>query len=202
MFATSFPISCPALSRNRAALAIGVLVFGLATLAQPTFAQAAAPAGAATTLSHASGNKLTLDEVHKRLAAKGITVTETEVRGLLLEAEGYDSSGREVEVGFDRSTGKELYTHYDDEPVRPTPAPQAAAPAAVTPGKPAAAADTGKRLSLTDIQHLAQKQGVTQVTKMKVKGLIVEVKGYDKAGRKLKLKFNRTNGQLLDREMD
>lgn len=58
-------------------------------------------------------NVLSVGEIESRLGAQGIKVKEIEVRDLLVEVEGYDAQGREVEVVLDRRSGEMLAHEYD-----------------------------------------------------------------------------------------
>lgn len=58
-------------------------------------------------------NLLSLGEIESRLAAEGIKIKEIEVRDLLLEIEGYDAQGREIELVVDRRTGETLSHKFD-----------------------------------------------------------------------------------------
>ena len=76
-----------------------------------------------------------------------------------------------------------------------------ATPAAVAP--PAGAAATGARtmLSLTDIEKVANAQGL-RVTELEVKDNVVEVEGRDSGNREVKLLVDRRSGEILSRRFD
>jgi hypothetical protein len=62
----------------------------------------------------APANLLSLGEIESRLAAEGIKIKEIEVRDLLLEIEGYDAQGREIDLVIDRRTGETLSHKFDN----------------------------------------------------------------------------------------
>ncbi|MGH8178353.1 MAG: PepSY domain-containing protein [Steroidobacter sp.] len=63
----------------------------------------------------AAGEKtLSVAELESRVQAQGIKLTEMEIEGLLLEVEGRDAEGREVELVLDRRTGEILSKRFDD----------------------------------------------------------------------------------------
>lgn len=72
-------------------------------------AQAAPPQPAVTT----PANLLSLGEIESRLNSQGIKIREIEVRDLLLEIEGFDAQGREIEIVVDRRTGETLSHKFD-----------------------------------------------------------------------------------------
>lgn len=75
-----------------------------AALAQtPPANRAAAPA-----------NVLGLGEIESRLSAEGIKIKELKVRDTVLEIDGYDAQGREIDLVVDRSTGKIVSRKFDD----------------------------------------------------------------------------------------
>lgn len=76
-----------------------------------------------------------------------------------------------------------------------------ATPAAVA--SPAGAAATGARtmLSLTEIEKVANAQGV-RVTELEVKDNVVEVEGRDSSNREVKLLVDRRSGEILSRRFD
>ncbi|MDA5193912.1 PepSY domain-containing protein [Govanella unica] len=64
-----------------------------------------------------------------------------------------------------------------------------------------AEAQATKTLSLSDLEARVRAQGV-QIKELKVKGLILEVEGYNKDGRKVKLLLDRRSGDVLARKLD
>ena len=72
-------------------------------------AQTAPPQPAVTT----PANLLSLGEIESRLNSQGIKIREIEVRDLLLEIEGFDAQGREIEIVVDRRTGETLSHKFD-----------------------------------------------------------------------------------------
>ena len=55
-----------------------------------------------------SAELLSLGEIESRLTAQGITIKEIELRDLVVEIEGYDANGHEVELLVDRRSGEIL----------------------------------------------------------------------------------------------
>ena len=84
----------------RAVIAAPLLIFAGLSLAQT---QAQAPAGA-----------LSVAEIESRVVAQGISIEEIELRDSVVEIEGRDASGREVELLLDRRTGEILSRKFDD----------------------------------------------------------------------------------------
>lgn len=80
---------------------------GIGTVLAQT--QTASPQPAATT----AANLLSLGEIENRLGSQGIKIREIEVRDLLLEIEGFDAQGREIEIVVDRRTGETLSHKFD-----------------------------------------------------------------------------------------
>jgi hypothetical protein len=62
----------------------------------------------------AAENVLSIAEIESRLTAQGIKVEEIEVRDLVAEVEGRDSTGREIDLVVDRRTGEILSRKFDD----------------------------------------------------------------------------------------
>lgn len=56
---------------------------------------------------------LSLAEIESRLQAQGISVEEMEAEGLLVEVEGRDAEGREIELKIDRRNGEVLARKYE-----------------------------------------------------------------------------------------
>lgn len=73
-------------------------------------------------------NLLSFSEIESRLSTQGIKIKEVEVRDVLLEVEGYDANGREVELIVDRRNG-DILSHLFDKSWR-APGAAPAAPAA------------------------------------------------------------------------
>ncbi|HET9448650.1 MAG TPA: PepSY domain-containing protein [Steroidobacteraceae bacterium] len=86
---------------NRPLLAGVLALMSLAAGAQ----QASTPAAPATVLS--------LGEIESRMTAEGITIREIEVRDSVVEVEGRDAQGREVELLVDRRNGEILSRKLD-----------------------------------------------------------------------------------------
>ncbi|HEY6642056.1 PepSY domain-containing protein [Povalibacter sp.] len=87
----------------RTAVLAGVLVVtGGVALAQT---QTTTPVEAADVLSIA--------DIESRLVAQGIRIEEIELRDLVVEVEGRDANGREVELLVDRRTGEILSREMD-----------------------------------------------------------------------------------------
>lgn len=61
----------------------------------------------------AADNLLSMSDIESRLSAQGIKVREVEVRNVVLEVEGYDADGREVELLVDRRNGEILSHQFD-----------------------------------------------------------------------------------------
>lgn len=57
---------------------------------------------------------LSLAEIENRATQRGLRVEEIEIEGRLVEVEGRDAQGREVELIFDRYTGEVLSEKFDD----------------------------------------------------------------------------------------
>lgn len=55
-----------------------------------------------------TAGSMSLDEIERRVTAQGLSVTEIEVKGLLVEVEGYDAQGRKVKQVLDRRSGEVL----------------------------------------------------------------------------------------------
>jgi len=62
----------------------------------------------------APGELLSLGEIEARLAAQGVKIKDIEVRDKVLEIEGYDEQGREIELVVDRRTAEILSRRFDD----------------------------------------------------------------------------------------
>jgi len=60
------------------------------------------------------GELLSLGEIETRLATQGVKIKEIEVRDKVLEIEGYDAQGREIELVVDRRTAEILSRRFDD----------------------------------------------------------------------------------------
>ena len=87
----------PAFRTIRAVLCAGLLgVAGLAIAQAP-----AAPAPSTNAV-------LSIAEIESRVVAQGITIREIELRDLVVEIEGHDANGREVELLVDRRSGEIL----------------------------------------------------------------------------------------------
>lgn len=56
----------------------------------------------------ATAGVLSLGEIESRLTSQGIEIREIELRDLVVEVEGRDAQGREVELIVDRRTGEIL----------------------------------------------------------------------------------------------
>lgn len=91
----------------------GVAVFAAAILAVGAVAALAQTPPASKAAEAAPANVLSLGEIESRLAAQGVKVKEIEVRDLLVEVEGYDAQGREVEIVIDRRSGETLSHRFD-----------------------------------------------------------------------------------------
>ena len=63
---------------------------------------------AQTPAATAPAEVLSLAEIESRVTAQGITILELEVRDLVVEVEGRDANGREVELLVDRRNGEIL----------------------------------------------------------------------------------------------
>jgi hypothetical protein len=85
------------------AVAAAIVTDGAATLA---FAMDPAPEVEAPLLG--------LMDVESRLTAQGIRVTEMEVHDKVVEVEGYDAQGREIELIVDRRNAEILSRKFDD----------------------------------------------------------------------------------------
>lgn len=171
-----------------AAAAVGLM---LVALACQTPALAATPTGAydapTTSQPASTENSLTLAQLRQRAAALGITqVKEMKVKGSLVKIKGYDQQHRKVKVTLDGHTGDVLYRHARSH---------AYGSAASTP--PAAT----NTLSLPQLEKRATAQGI-QVKEMKVKGLLLDVEGYDKQHREVDMTLDRRTGQVLYRGFD
>lgn len=99
------------LSRAAAVAAVLIAAAGLGVASAQTapVEKPAAKSAAATPVK-----LLSLSEIESRLSAEGIKVREVEVRDLLLEVEGYDADGREIEVMVDRRSGEILSRRFDE----------------------------------------------------------------------------------------
>ena len=86
----------------RAALATTVL----AAVGGIAIAQTSAPATPA--------NVLSIADIESRLSAQGISIKEIELRDLVVEVEGREANGREVELLVDRRNGEILSREQDD----------------------------------------------------------------------------------------
>jgi uncharacterized membrane protein YkoI len=87
----------------RRLMMIAVYVLISANLAQAQTAQPPAPADA-----------LSIAEIEAQLVAQDIHIEEIELRDLVVEVEGRDAAGREVELVLDRRTGAVLSRKFDD----------------------------------------------------------------------------------------
>jgi len=100
--------------------AVGAALFstvGVATLAMaqtPPAAQSASQAANNVRTPNDGGYVdtsvpvLSLAEIESRVTAKGLTVKELEVEGLIVEVDAYDAQGRKVELKMDRRSGEIL----------------------------------------------------------------------------------------------
>jgi len=95
----------------RALLAASIVTCGAAGLA---LAQEAPTQPAAPAIAEAAANFLSLTDIESRLTSQGIRVTELEVKGSVLEVEGYDSNNREIELIVDRRNAEILSRQFDD----------------------------------------------------------------------------------------
>jgi uncharacterized membrane protein YkoI len=86
---------------NRPLLAGVLALMSLSAVAQ----QAATPA--------ANNPVLSLGEIESRLTAEGIKIDEIDLRDSVVEVEGRDAEGREVELLVDRRTGEILSRKLD-----------------------------------------------------------------------------------------
>lgn len=77
-------------------------LLGVSALAATASAQAFQEAQIST------AGSMSLDEIERRVSAQGLNVTEIEVKGLLVEVEGYDAQGRKVKQVLDRRSGEVL----------------------------------------------------------------------------------------------
>jgi len=102
------------ISISRAALLAAVLatVGGLGLVHAQS--QAQTPSQTPSTSATAPGQLLSLGEIETRLSSQGIKIKEIEVRDKVLEIEGYDSQGREIELVVDRRTAEILSQRFDD----------------------------------------------------------------------------------------
>jgi hypothetical protein len=94
-------INRPLLATWSAALA-GALAF----MSVPAGAQQASPPAARSPV-------LSLSDIESRLTAEGITIREIELRDAVVEVEGRDAQGREVELLVDRRNGEILSRKLD-----------------------------------------------------------------------------------------
>lgn len=79
-----------------------------------TLAFMSLPAGAQqASQPEASSTVLSLGEIESRLTAQGITIREIELRDAVVEVEGRDAQGREVELLVDRRSGEILSRKLD-----------------------------------------------------------------------------------------
>jgi hypothetical protein len=93
---------------NRPPLAAWTAAFAgaLAFMSVPAGAQqASTPA--------ASSPVLSLGDIESRLTAQGITIREIELRDAVVEVEGRDAQGREIELLVDRRSGEILSRKLD-----------------------------------------------------------------------------------------
>jgi hypothetical protein len=92
------------------------IVVVAAAAAAATFLALAVPAVALSAQPDpaAGVETLSLAEIESRLQAQGIRVEELEVEGLLVEVEGRDAEGREIELKIDRRNGEVLARKYED----------------------------------------------------------------------------------------
>ena len=98
------------ISVSRAALLAAVLATAGGLGLVHAQSQAQTPPASAT----APGQLLSLGEIETRLSSQGIKIKEIEVRDKVLEIEGYDSQGREIELIVDRRTAEILSQRFDD----------------------------------------------------------------------------------------
>jgi uncharacterized membrane protein YkoI len=78
------------------------------------FSQAYGQTPSAATGPAAQQKLLSLGEIESRLAQQGVKMKEIEIRDKVLEIEGYDEQGREIELVVDRRTGEILSRRFDD----------------------------------------------------------------------------------------
>ncbi|SRR5690554_2317071 len=79
------------------------------------FSQAYGQTPPPATASPAAQEKLlSLGEIESRLDQQGVKMKEIEIRDKVLEIEGYDEQGREIELVVDRRTGEILSRRFDD----------------------------------------------------------------------------------------
>lgn len=57
---------------------------------------------------------LSLTEIEAQLAAEGVKISDIELRDLVVEIEGHDAEGREIELVVDRRNGQTLSRRFDD----------------------------------------------------------------------------------------
>ena len=106
------------MSMNRSHLPYAILAALTLSAAPPlVFAADADPAPVArpeTAAPPAATPKLLgLTEIESQLAAQGIRVKEMEVHDKVLEVEGYDAQGREIDLIVDRRSGEILSRKLD-----------------------------------------------------------------------------------------
>ncbi|MEX2050576.1 MAG: PepSY domain-containing protein [Steroidobacteraceae bacterium] len=77
----------------------------LAVAAQPSPVATGSPTGTPM---------VSLTEIETRLAAEGVKIREMELREFVVEIEGHDAEGREIELVVDRRSGETLSRRFDD----------------------------------------------------------------------------------------
>jgi hypothetical protein len=101
-------------NRRRTAALVAVLAaagsLGIAVAQTEAVSKPAAPATAMQ-----PANLLSLSEIESRLSARGIKIKEIEARDLVLEVEGYDAQGRELDLIVDRRNGEVLSQRFDND---------------------------------------------------------------------------------------
>ncbi|MFC3052517.1 PepSY domain-containing protein [Kordiimonas pumila] len=93
---------------------VTALILGVGIHSSVAFAHDKHQSSAANEYVAAASNTLSLTDLQAVVTNKGITSTEIKVKGLLLEIEGYDTAGREVELMLDRRSGDIMHFEYDD----------------------------------------------------------------------------------------
>lgn len=89
---------------------------GLSLIALAAAAVAGIAVGAETQVTAPADTAgfLSLGEIQSRLTSRGIDVKEIVVRDKVLEIEGYNKQGQEVDLIVDRRTGETLSERLDD----------------------------------------------------------------------------------------
>ena len=102
-----------------AAVAASLLTAGAASIAfaadpVPAVEAPAVANPPATSAPATAGKLLGLTEIESRLTAQGIRVKEMEVHDKVLEVDGFDAQGREIDLIVDRRNGEILSRKFDN----------------------------------------------------------------------------------------